>query len=283
MKRSLHNTINGIQWGLMQQLNDLDFADDLALMSHGRSQMEEKIDRLNAESSRLGLQIHRGKTKTMRINAANSDPIHLGNIELDDVDEFTYLGSIVDKKGGTDADVKKRIQKARIAFRILNNIWKTSKIRLRTKLKIFNSNVKSVLLYGCETWRTTKSITSKLQTFVNVCLRRILKIKWFDRVRNKEIWERTCQTSIDQEITKRKWKWIGHTLRKPPKSITRAALTWNPQGKRKRGRPRVSWRRDLTEEHIKFGKTWKEVEKLAGDRRGWRGFVGGLCPPWDND
>jgi hypothetical protein len=99
MKRSLHNTRNGIQWGLMQQLNDLDFADDLALVSHGRSQMEEKIDRLNAESSRLGLQIHRGKTKTMRINAANSDPIHLGNIELDDVDEFTYLGSIVDKKG----------------------------------------------------------------------------------------------------------------------------------------------------------------------------------------
>jgi hypothetical protein len=29
--------------------------------------------------------------------------------------------------------------------------------------------------------------------------------------------------------------WIGHTLRKPPNSITRQALKWNPQGKRSRG------------------------------------------------
>ena len=44
-------------------------------------------------------------------------------------------------------------------------------------MRIFNSNVKSVLLYGSETWRETKSLSKKLQTFVNKCLRQILLIK----------------------------------------------------------------------------------------------------------
>jgi hypothetical protein len=49
----------------------------------------------------------------------------------------------------------------------------------------------------------------------------------------------------EEEIRRRRWRWIGHTLRKPPTNITRQALTWNPHGKRKRGRPKNSWRRDL--------------------------------------
>ena len=38
---------------------------------------------------------------------------------LEDVESFTYLGSIVDKQGGTDADVKIRMNKARTAFLLL--------------------------------------------------------------------------------------------------------------------------------------------------------------------
>jgi len=48
--------------------------------------------------------------------------------------------------------------------------WKNSRVSTRTKLRIFCSNVKSVLLYGSETWKEMKTNTSKLQTFVNRCL-----------------------------------------------------------------------------------------------------------------
>ena len=97
----------------------------------------------------------------------------------------------MDKVGGTDADVKARIGKARSAFTQLKKIWKAGKISLRTKLRLFNSNVKSVLLYGCETWKTTDTVMRRVQTFINSCLRKILKVKWQDKVRNEAIWERT--------------------------------------------------------------------------------------------
>ena len=41
--------------------------------------------------------------------------------------------------------------------------------------------------------------------------------------------------------SEKKWVWIGHTLGKPASSTTTQALTWKPQGKRKRGRPRNTW------------------------------------------
>jgi len=61
-------------------------------------------------------------------------------------------------------------------------------------------------------------------------------------------------------------------------NTTRQALKWNPQGKRKRGRPRNSWRRDLESEVISMGRTWEQLERLAQDREAWRILVGGLCP-----
>nr|KAG5703133.1 hypothetical protein BaRGS_019401 [Batillaria attramentaria] len=116
------------------------------------------------------------------------------------------------------------------------NVWASKVVSIRTKLRNFNFNVKSVLLYGCETWRTTKTVQQKIQTFLNTCLRRIFNIRWPEKIRNEELWERAGQEPVAKQILRRKWGWIGHTLRKPASSTTRQALTWNPQGKRKRGR-----------------------------------------------
>ena len=66
-----------------------------------------------------------------------------------------------------------------------------------------------------------------------------------------------------KQILRRKWGWIGHTLRKPASSATRQALTWNLQGKRKRGWPRNSWRRDTEAELKQQGTSWSEMTRAA--------------------
>ncbi len=159
----------------------------------------------------------------------------------------------------------------------MKNVWNSRQLTTHTKIRLFNSNVKSLLLYGAETWRTIKTTTRKIQTFINSCLRRILQIRWPDTIRNCDLLQRTNQLPVEQEIRKRKWRWIGHTLRKPSTSITRQALTWNPQGKRKRGRPKNTWRRDLAADTKEMGYTWKELEKIAQDHGHWRKVVDGLC------
>ena len=69
-------------------------------------------------------------------------------------------------------------------------------------------------------------------------------------------------------------------LRKSVTCITRQALTWNPQGKRKQGHPRNTWRCDLETETKRSCYTWGQLERLAQDRDAWRTLVGGLCSSW---
>ncbi|XP_062604220.1 uncharacterized protein LOC134266019 [Saccostrea cucullata] len=123
----------------------------------------------------------------------------------------------------------------------------------------------------------TKATLQKIQTFYNTCLRRIFNIRWPERISNEELWKRAGQEPMDIQIRQRKWGWIGHTLRKSPSSITRQALTWNPQGKRKRGRPRNSWRRDSESELKTQDMTWHDAARAAQNRVRWRTVVDGLC------
>ena len=67
-------------------------------------------------------------------------------------------------------------------------------------------------------------------------------------------------------LLKRRWKWIGHVIRKDNASHTKTALHWTPEGKRKRGRPKITWRRTVEGELKSLGHTWGTVGRMAKDR-----------------
>ncbi|XP_053388037.1 uncharacterized protein LOC123543008 [Mercenaria mercenaria] len=202
---------------------------------------------------------------------------------IEDVPQFTYLGSEVSKTGGTEEDIRSRIGKARYAFITLKPIWDNRAIHLRTKIRLFNTNVKTVLLYGSETWRHTKALDKKLQVFINTSLRRILRIRWPERISNQELWQRTNQRPIAEEIQIKKWRWIGHTIRRGQSCTARHSLDWNPQGSRRRGRPVQTWRRTLDSELRKIQMSWGEAKQVAMDRTRWRTVVKDLCPSRDEE
>ena len=228
MKTTTTGMNNGIQWTLWTQLDDLDFADDLALLSHSHSQMQDKTTLLGTTSAGTELKINSERTELMKMNTTVNTPVTVGGEPIREMESFVYMGSVVDQQGGTDGDITARIGKARAAFVMLNNIWTSRGISMTTKLH--TSNMKSILLYGSETWRTTQTMQQKIQIFFNTFLRRIFKIQWQEKIRNEDLWERAGQEPVAKQ---RKWGWIGQTLRKQASSTTRNALTWNPQGKKK--------------------------------------------------
>ena len=137
--------------------------------------------------------------------------------------------------------------------------------------------MKQLLLNGSETCEIYKGTEqNKIQVFINRSLRRILGIRWYDKMSNVELWKATDQESAEI-LLKRRWACIGHTLRKPRDNIARRALQWNPQGQRYRGRPKNTWRRGVEQEMKEAGVTWGSLEAAAQDRAKWKQFVGGLC------
>ena len=168
--------VGGVQWTLTTQLHDLGYAHDKCHLSEKLQNMQIKSDHPALGAEKMGLRISKEKTKVMRANSKQREKNKLKDVELEDVHSFTYLGSIVTSDGGADEDVKSRIGKARQAFNTLRPVWNSTSISIKTKLRIFTTNVKSVLLHSSETWRVTRSMSNKLQTFTNQCLRKILKI-----------------------------------------------------------------------------------------------------------
>ncbi|GFR67684.1 hypothetical protein ElyMa_002005700 [Elysia marginata] len=132
---------------------------------------------------------------------------------IKEVQKFVYLGSVVSKHEGTDRDIKSRINKARHAFNTLQHIWRATTFTLHNKICIYNSNVKSVWLYGSDTWRVTKTNTLSLQKFINRCLTNVLNVRWPEVVSNKEECKKCNKLMASTQIKKRKCGWIGNTFR----------------------------------------------------------------------
>ena len=141
----------GIQWTFTKQLEDLDFADDISLLAHRHEDVQTKLEHVADEAEKVGLQININKTEVMRVNNNRQEVIKLQGKEIKEADSFTYLGSVTSKDGETDEDIRNRISKARHAFNTLRPIWRATSLSLQNKIRIFGTNVKSVLLYGPET------------------------------------------------------------------------------------------------------------------------------------
>ena len=83
---------------------------------------------------------------------------------------------------------------------------------------------------------------------------------------------------MSEVIMRRRWAWIGHLLRMDTSKICVTALTWTPEGKRRLGRPKTTWRRTVETERNSLGwNGWGTARTVARDRTRWKDYIGALC------
>ena len=113
--------------------------------------MQKMIDRLNKTCKEYGMEINVKKTKVMVMNGSGRIKQHvkLSNVPLEQVTRFKYLGSWITDEAGSDDDIRARVRLAKVAFWQNKELMRRN-IRFKTKLKILNTYVFSVLNYGCE-------------------------------------------------------------------------------------------------------------------------------------
>lgn len=277
MNTTIKGKQRGIRWTLTSMLEDLDFADDLCLLSSRQKNIQEKTSDLDRNSQKIGLKVHTGKTKLLKSRSTTPNPVTIKGKAIEEVEVFTYLGSKMSSDGNSEIEVQARLAKARYAYVNLRPVWNSGKFSTTTKIRLFRSNVLSVLLYGAETWKWTKCISHSIEVFQNRCLRRIFKIFWPNTISNQDLLKRAGLPSLTSEIKRRRWRWMGHVLRMPSTALPRIALKWTPDGKRPRGRPKETWRRTMDREREEQGWTWGYLQKTAQDRPQWRALVEALC------
>ncbi|KAL9969196.1 hypothetical protein ACROYT_G021383 [Oculina patagonica] len=269
MSRTTEGRRTGIRWKFTSVLEDLDFADNIALLSSRYVDKRNKTSRLVDEAARVSLRVNAKKSKVMRVNARNDQGLEINGEQVDEVEEFVYLGALLDKEGGTTKDIQHRLSKARQAFYRMRRLWDTSEIGRKMKVQLFKTIVRSVLMYGCEAWKLMKTEAKKLDGFQYKCMKRILRIRWPQTISHQQIQENTGVNRTSDEIRRRRWNWIGHIMRKGREEHCVTALEWRPEGRRRPGRPKTTWRRMVEDERQTAGwQSWANVRALAANRSG---------------
>ena len=83
MRETIRKNNTRLRWQMMSKLEDLDFADDIALLSSTHSQMQSKTNSMSGLAKRVGLKINE-KTKILRLNNRKMEPVKLEGKDIED-------------------------------------------------------------------------------------------------------------------------------------------------------------------------------------------------------
>ena len=214
------------------------YADDQAMITSTEEGLQEMVTQLNNTSEQYGMKINIKKTKVMKIGKLPSNlRISINGQILEQVTEFKYLGSVLCESGRCSKEIRTRIGMAKNAFMKRKELF-TRSINLNLKKRLVKSLVWSILLYASEAWTIMKSDINRLEAFEMWCWRRILKIKWTDRINNERVLETVGEErKLIGIIQNRKRKWVAHSIRH--NNLLRLVLEGRIPGKRSRGRKRI--------------------------------------------
>jgi len=195
-----------------------------------------------------------------------------------DIGHVEVVRCMIDSSGGSRGEVQRRISLARSCMNMLDKRIRKSSIRLETKLRLYQTYIVPVLMYGCETWATTKYLLSRLDAFDTLAMRTILRIPYTRHVLNAEVRRTTGCSPLFHMVTNRRLRLFGHIARSSPREDHHRALAScirqvPPDWKRPAGRPSHTWHRAIEADlgPLNFGLA--TAFRKATTRDEWRHIV----------
>ena len=241
--------------------------------------MQGAVDRMSKACDNFQLTISTKKTEVVHQTTPGkpySKPtITVNGQKLQVVDNFTYLGSTLSRAVHIDDEVTARTAKASVSFgRLRTNVWERNGIRLDTKLKVYKAVVLPTLLYACETWTVYQRNAKKLNHFHLSCLRKLLKIRWQDRIPDKEVLKKANMQSVHTLLELAQLRWTGHVTRMPDERLPKKVLYGELQeGKHSQGGQKKRYKDTLKASLKDFNISTESWEQAAQDRTKWRCLI----------
>ena len=225
-------------------IQDLEYTDDMTLVSDSMDVLEEVLRTLHTTCSGMRLSICCKTSKILAVCPNNSSSMQPRAVQLcsDEVpvavvEDFEYLGCTISHDCSLDQEISKRISKASQTFRSLYRVlWCQKRLKTKTKLRLFQAIVLSTLLYGSETWAPLAKHTKRLQAFIMDCLRVVLGVTRWDKMRNTQLLSLGGLDRVEVMIMRRRLCWLGHLERMEDPRLPRCLLACQPAfGKRSVG------------------------------------------------
>ena len=266
MREALDKWNKGIGIG-GRKVSNLRYADDTTLIAGNREDLIKLIEKVKSSSEKAGLYLNVKKTKVMTTGELDYIIVDGGNIEV--VDRFVFLGALITSDGQIDMELR-RIAMGKSAMGSLKKICKDRDLRLVTKVKIVQTLIFPIMLYGAETWTLKKKERAKIDAFEMWCWRNLLRVTYINRKTNIEIIASIKpKRMLEAEIVKLALSYFGHVVR--AYSMELQLMLGKMDGQRRRGRPHITWLNNV-QNYIANDNIMKILAE-ARNRVIWRGTV----------
>ena len=267
-------------WHLVPvNIQSLTFADDKALIAETPDKLQQIVRSWEDKTRDMDMIVNPNKSKILHItknkeNRIQNICITLNGEQLENVEQYKYLGTIFTSNGKISEEIKQRIKQAtNVYYSINRTIIGKQEVSTKTKLQVYNSIYKPILLYGSESWPMTSRIEQQITAAEMRFLRKVANKTRRDLERNVKIREDLGTTSITTQIESKQLKWYGHVKRMHKDRIPRKVWEARVEGKRSRGRPRATWLQNIERAGKKRNKNLVEMNGLLTDRKKWKHFT----------
>ncbi|KAL6418256.1 hypothetical protein ACFW04_012239 [Cataglyphis niger] len=170
----------GVRLGGMK-IYTLAYADDVVLIAEEEEGMRSMIGKLEGYLEKMGLQLNVGKSKILRFRKGGGRERKVswrwkGKV-IEEVKEFFYLGYVMQRNGGQEAQIKDRLRKGAA---VMSQVWGIGKRKFkndwRRRLWLFDKLVWTVMGYGVEIWGWRER--KELEKLQKRYLRWVLGVEW---------------------------------------------------------------------------------------------------------
>ncbi|KAK6061542.1 hypothetical protein COOONC_00792 [Cooperia oncophora] len=119
-------------------LNHLRFADDVVLITSTPREASEMLNRLDQQGSSYGLTMNTSKTKVMRNQFTGGATVMLKENPIEDVEEYVYLGSLLNMRNDLSGELARRCKAGWAAFNSIKSVVEDTKSR-KLRADLFNT------------------------------------------------------------------------------------------------------------------------------------------------
>lgn len=236
------------------EFHHLLYADDALLMSSSRNGLQKIVSAFEEAATDFGLQISIEKTKVMT-QGCNSmpKPIQIYGHQVEQVQQFRYLGAIIASNGTSKTEIDSRVSKMQSAFgRLWKSVFGQRSLSIHTKLMVYSATVLSVMRYGLKATSIYRKDEKRLSFIHFKHLRSLLGYTWKDGKSYLKLLEESGQDSVSQVLRTDRLKYL-HTIANRPIENNLPLVVFCgelAQGKRQRGGQHLKLRRMLKEDML---------------------------------
>ena len=168
------------------------FADEIVLCGGREVDMTEYLDTWRKSLEERGMRVSRPKTQFMDFNfeqnqQGNREPVKILGEELERVTHFKYLGTSMEEEGGMETEITKRVGAGWRNWKKCSGVLCDRRMPVKLKRKVYKTVIRPAILYGAETWATTKRQEKRIEVTEMRMLRWMCGVTRKDKIRNEHI------------------------------------------------------------------------------------------------